>query len=139
MKNNIDEDIKYLKNYKYDNEVRQAIDNVLSELEEKIEQIKILENNNRVLDISLGRELETHKDTNKELEKYKKAYELETYERQKFIDEIETWKKIAKKLAEVIERKFADKYSGIDVNKYKCKQSILGWARKEVENEKEKR
>ena len=33
MKNNIDEDIKYLKNYKYDNEVRQAIDNVLSELE----------------------------------------------------------------------------------------------------------
>lgn len=35
-----------------------------------------------------------------ELEKYKKAYELETYERQKFIDELETWKKIAEKLAE---------------------------------------
>ena len=73
---------------------------------------------------------------NEELEKYKKAYELETYERQKFIDELDTWKKIAEKLAEVIERKFADKYSGIDVNKYKCKQSILGWARKEVNNEK---
>lgn len=78
----------------------QSISNVLSELEEKIEQIKVLENDNRVLDISLGRELETHKDTNKELEKYKKAYELETYERQKFIDELETWKKIAEKLAE---------------------------------------
>lgn len=123
MENNIDEDIEMAKEvarelrlYVDENKIRKgrAISTVLSELEEKIEQIKVLENDNRILDISLGRELETHKDTNKELE---------------------TYKKIAEKLAEVIERKFADKYSGIDVNKYKCKQSILGWARKEVENE----
>ena len=119
MKNNINKDIEIVKEiithkddydvffgyriakpYPISAEEIQSISNVLSELEEKIEQIKVLENNNRVLDISLGRELETHKDTNKELEKYKKAYELETYERQKFIDELETYKKIAEKLAE---------------------------------------
>ena len=90
MKNNIDKDIEkvnklwYLLDDVYStglvedeerNEYQQAISNVVSELEEKIEQIKVLQNNNRVLDISLGRELETHKDTNKELETYKKIAE----------------------------------------------------------------
>ena len=146
MENNIDEDIKYLKNYKYDNEVRQAIDNVLSELEEKIEQIKILENDNRVLDISLGRELQAHKDTNKELEKYKKAYELETYERQKFIDELETWKKIAEKLASKLNEAYFEQNDfllffekeilrGIEADYGYVGDVIIDWARKEVENE----
>lgn len=128
--NNIDEDIEILKEH-------------IKELEEKIEQIKVLENNNRVLDISLGRELETHKDTNKELEKYKKAYELETYERQKFIDELDTWKKIAEFMADFInmytlsgeENQYCHRV--IDCQEIggsrSCIECIIDWARKEVE------
>ena len=37
-----DKDIEYLKNYKYDNEVNQAIENVLSELEIKDKMIDLL-------------------------------------------------------------------------------------------------
>ena len=126
------------------NEYQQAISNVLSELEEKIEQIKVLENNNRVLDISLGRELETHKDTDKELEKYNKAYELETYERQKFIDELETYKKIAEKLASKLNEAYFEQndfwlffekeiLKGIEADYGYVGDVIIDWAKREVE------
>ena len=85
-------------------------------------------------------ELETYKkivdEKNKELNEENLRCSKLAVENNDLKEKLETYKKIAEKLAEVIERKFADKYSGIDVNKYKCKQSILGWARKEVNNEK---
>ena len=80
-----------------------------------------------------------------EREKYKQAYELETYERQKFIDELETYKKIAEKLAEQVLKsdieleKTDDEYCKFEVLKCfsqkekSCKQCIIDWARKEVE------
>ena len=80
----IDKDIEYLKGYKYDNEVKQAIENVLKELE--------------------------------------------------------TYKKIAEKLAEkLVEIEDGCKHIPTEIcNKYsngRCKQCIIDWARNEVENE----
>jgi hypothetical protein len=110
----------------------QAIENVLEELETKIGQthllseevyclnLKIDEKDNEILD----RDKEIL-DLRKELEKYKKAYELETYERQKFIEELETWKKIAEKLAELC-------VCGCEPRLYE-KEGLIDWARKEVE------
>ena len=72
-------------------------------------EVKVLEEESQAIENVLA-----------ELEKYKKAYELETYERQKFIEELETWKKIAEKLAEELAGN----------NDYM--QNIIDWARKEV-------
>ena len=83
---------------------------------------------------------------NKELEKYKKAYELETYERQKFIDELDTWKKIAEKLASKLNEAYFEQndfwlffekeiLKGIEADYGYVGDVIIDWARKEVENE----
>lgn len=81
-------------------------------------------------------EYDTKQELKSELEKYKKAYELETYERQKFIEELETWKKIAEKLAEYIAEK-----SNFCANKCCMNEDchdndcIIDWARKEVDKD----
>lgn len=80
----------------------------------------------------------------KELEKYKKAYELETYERQKFIDELETWKKIAEKLSSKLNEAYFEQndfwlffekeiLKGIEADYGYVGDVIIDWARKEVE------
>ena len=60
------------------------------------------------------------------------------------LSELETYKKIAKKLAEdlsnCIEPRYAKKYCNgewncLDKKEMKCKQCIIDWARKEVEKD----
>lgn len=83
---------------------------------------------------------------NEELEKYKKAYELETYERQKFIDELEIWKKIAEKLASKLNEAYFEQndfwlffekeiLKGIEADYGYVGDVIIDWARKEVKEE----
>lgn len=112
----------------------QAIENVLSELEKKDKIIKIDEMMSKEDGIYI-QELKS------ELEKYKKAYELETYERQKFIEELETYKKIAEKLADLIVAKVGTRThicKNMNCDKEKaifCNGCALDWARKEVEKD----
>ncbi len=70
-----------------------------------------------------------------EREKYKQAYELETYERQKFIDELETYKKIAEKLADEMLPHWCLGFGKCNtyITPGCSKQCIIDWARKEVE------
>lgn len=107
---NIDKDIKKVRefvNYIRDDEKARwrdeqwfiSTENVLSELEKKNTRIKNLEEENELQHCDLQNSYSINNGLKKELEKYKKAYELETYERQKFIEELENWKKIAEKLA----------------------------------------
>ena len=111
---------------------------------EILEELKEFLQRNDVEDMfsSFDEEIQAIENVLSGLEKYKKAYELETYERQKFIDELETWKKIAEKLAEHISRRcyYVDDYSNscdvIEDSCFEdkdCKQCIIGWTRKEVE------
>lgn len=62
--NNLDKDIEYLKGYKYDNEVKQAIENVLWALKGKDCVIETQSHNEEVLEeyiAKLEKELKTHK------------------------------------------------------------------------------
>jgi chromosome segregation ATPase len=107
---NIDKDIEYLKGYKYDNEVKQAIENVLKELEE------------------LQDDLSIHEETSFEFQE----------ENIKLRKELETYKKIAKKLADkLVEIEDGCKHIPTEIcNEYsngRCIKCIIDWARKEVE------
>lgn len=80
-----------------------------------------------------------------ELEKYKKAYKLETYERQKFIDELEIYKKIVPFMADFInmytlsgeENQYCHRV--IDCQEIgggrSCVECIIDWVKKEVEKD----
>ncbi len=157
---NIDKDIEIIENFlditevvlpKYSTakpkycvseEFKISTKNVLSELEKKDKQLKREKAKLKVLS-------KINKEIFEEKEKYKKAYELETYERQKFIEELETWKKIAEKLAEKVEeiayemhldKIYAELHNcnGIERNWNRGKEAeikdIIDWARKEVDN-----
>lgn len=127
MKNNIDKDIETLKK----RETMSLIQIIRTFKREGIENFAVVK-------------LESLDNVLSELERYKKAYELETYERQKFIDELETYKKIAEKLADyIVITDINEDIICADIPEEiceqraigDCKQCIIDWARKEVENE----
>ena len=103
-------------------------------------EVKVLEEESQAIDNVLSefqglREFSTetvkrNAELQEELEKYKKAYELETYERQKFIEELENWKKIAEKLAD--EWFDLDELFMIRGKDIHSAEQLLDWARKEV-------
>lgn len=138
-----------------------AIENVLSELEElrkydirkidfkdehienmmaKLEYIRTCGDKKELWNYEASFILNVLRKDRVDLENYKQAYELETYERQKFIDDLETWKKIAEKLAD----KLTDIEDGCKhipteiCNEYsdgRCIQCVIDLARKEVEKD----
>ena len=160
MKNNIDEDIKEkiillkdfiegnferdkLENYKgsykmgyfYYSDIKQAISNVLSELEElRKYDIRKIEFKNGMIE-------KAPSFTKREIELMNLGISLnETTEK----SELETYKKIAEKLAEHISGRchYIDAYSNscdvIEDSCYEdkdCKKCIIDWARKEVEKD----
>lgn len=100
----LDKDIEYLKGYKYDNEVKQAIENVLWALKGKDCVIETQSHNEEVLEEYIAK-----------LEK-----------------ELDTYKKVAEKLAEewfIFDMAFMIR--GKDIHSAK---QLLDSARKEVEN-----
>lgn len=109
----IDKDIEYLKGYKYDNEVKQAIEKVLWALSGKDCVIETQAHNEEVLEEYIAK-----------LEK-----------------ELETYKKIAEFLADEGEfnsNKYCDEDGLVCMVKHperECTKCIIDWARNEVKNE----
>lgn len=129
--NNLDKDIEYLKGYKYDNEVKQAIENVLWALKGKDCVIETQSHNEEVLGEYIAK-------LEKELEKKELEIKVNTSNlallndnNNKLKSELDTYKKIAELLAENID-KWGMCFGGACIEN--CKQHIIDWARKEVEN-----
>ena len=69
----IEESIEYLKNYKYDNEVRQAIENLLTAYEKEKEKNEELKKENKKLNlVRLQYLVSSFPDTTETYKKYKK-------------------------------------------------------------------
>ena len=143
---NIDKDIERVKNIKYitlsgnidgkslraeiPEEDKQAIENVLEEFE-RLEKLSF--------DVPLlTKDLENKRQENHEL--YDENIKLQM-ERDKLKEELETWKKIAEKLAEegnfqIYEDKYCDSNifsCNVKSPKKTCKQCVIDWAKREVE------
>lgn len=113
----------------YDKNIDKDIE-ILKEVQGIFEHLKIYGWINDIKrDVDTDKAITSIENVLKELEKYKKAYELETYERQKFIEELETYKKIAELMASQINNYDAQ----LVINRFRSKEEVIDWARKEVE------